>query len=172
MGGRKELYKDLNKYKQNRDRYKKKYYKNGSTNCEKHNWIPEEDKLLFDSILTDRELSKVIHHSVEAIQIRRSRLRKEFEMDILNKLPEIENYISTLSKKENDLRVWHIFIDYKYYNIVKDLVKDYSIQIHNIDTKFFTGENNIICIFYKDFNYLNLIKGDINNGNNIFRLIK
>ena len=80
MGGRKELYKDLNKYKQNRDRYKKKYYKNGSTNCEKHNWIPEEDKLLFDSILTDKELSKVIHHSVEAIQIRRSRLRKEFEI--------------------------------------------------------------------------------------------
>lgn len=76
MGGRRELYKDLNKYKQNRYRCKMRNYKRGNIDCERHKWTPEEDKLLLDCILTDRELSKVIHHSVQAIQIRRSRLKK------------------------------------------------------------------------------------------------
>lgn len=39
-------------------------------------WTNQEDALVLEHSITDRELSELIHHSVQAIQIRRCRLKK------------------------------------------------------------------------------------------------
>lgn len=76
MGGRKEGYKDLNKWKRYKCRQKKQNYAKGRVDCNRHKWTEEEDLLLFDCNLTDRQLSKILHHSVQAIQVRRCKIRK------------------------------------------------------------------------------------------------
>lgn len=40
-------------------------------------FTPEEDEKILKHEITDRELSEIIYHSVESIQIRRSRLLKK-----------------------------------------------------------------------------------------------
>ena len=44
----------------------------GSFKYKRRHWTEEEIKLLFDSKLTDRELSKLLERSVAAIQKKRS----------------------------------------------------------------------------------------------------
>ena len=40
-------------------------------------WTAKEDALVIEHSISDRELSVLIHHSVQAIQVRRCRLKKE-----------------------------------------------------------------------------------------------
>ena len=47
----------------------------------RRDWIPEEDEAVLKQDITDRELSKIISRSVQSIQIRRSRLKKEAEIN-------------------------------------------------------------------------------------------
>lgn len=72
-------YKDLDKYAEYMNRNKKKNYAKGNVDCKQHNWTVEEVNLIMESKLTDRELSKIINHSVQAIQIQRSRVRNKLE---------------------------------------------------------------------------------------------
>lgn len=46
---------------------------------EKRRWTKEEVEKILYSDLSDFELSEIIHHSVEAIQIKRSRCKKIFK---------------------------------------------------------------------------------------------
>ena len=77
MGGRKEGYKDLNKWRIYKRKQQKQNYAKGRINCKRHKWTEEEQKLLFNCPLTDRELSKIIHHSVQAIQVQRCKLKRK-----------------------------------------------------------------------------------------------
>ena len=40
------------------------------------NYTEYDDKLILEHIIPDRQLSEIIHHSVQSIQIRRCRLKK------------------------------------------------------------------------------------------------
>ena len=40
-------------------------------------WTAEQDKMVLEHLITDTELSKIIQHSVKAIQVRRCRLKKK-----------------------------------------------------------------------------------------------
>ncbi len=68
---RKEKYTDMEKFTKTRNRYYRKtaIYKPNS-------WTSEQDKKVLKHDIPDSELSAIIHHSVKAIQIRRSRLKK------------------------------------------------------------------------------------------------
>lgn len=80
MGGRKEGYRDLNKWRKYKRKQQKQNYARGRIDCKRHKWTTEEEKLLFNCPLTDRELSRIIHHSVQAIQGKRHKLKKEKEV--------------------------------------------------------------------------------------------
>ena len=57
---------------------KKRNYASSATNNANNyqHYTPREDTLILTSPLTDRELHRVIGRSVQAIQIRRSKLKK------------------------------------------------------------------------------------------------
>ena len=73
---RRKRYKSEEDYLQNERKWKAKYRKaTGSyQNIHLRRWEKWEDKIVLEHSITDRELSKKIHRSVSAIQIRRSRL--------------------------------------------------------------------------------------------------
>lgn len=48
-----------------------------SANYSPNEWTHEKDSMVLEHSISDRELSKIIHHSVQAIQVRRCRLKKE-----------------------------------------------------------------------------------------------
>ena len=48
-----------------------------SANYGHNEWTHEEDSMVLEHSISDRELSEIIHHSVQAIQVRRCRLKKE-----------------------------------------------------------------------------------------------
>lgn len=79
MPSSKRTYKDMKKFKEYRRRGKKRNYDRGAVGCKRHPWTLEEDQLVLASMISDRELSRIIKHSVHAIQIRRSRLKKLLE---------------------------------------------------------------------------------------------
>lgn len=73
---KKEKYKLYRKkYKQQRNKYKLEYYKKTAL-YKPSKWTEEKDKQVLEHKIIDRELSKLINKSVQAIQIRRCRLLK------------------------------------------------------------------------------------------------
>ena len=75
MPNRKNQYRDKDKYKKTRDAQKKRYYDKTAI-YQRNSWNSQQDKLVLEHSISDTELSKIIGHSVKAIQIRRSRLKK------------------------------------------------------------------------------------------------
>lgn len=74
-----KLYKDYIKYIAHQNRCRKRNYKLGRKGCVKHDWTEKEIQLLLCFNGTDRELAKKIKHSVQAIQVKRSRLKKKIQ---------------------------------------------------------------------------------------------
>ena len=73
-------YKDVEKYRINNLLAKQRYRdRTGSGKYARRLYSKEEDERILAHDITDRELSKQIKRSVEAIQIRRSRLKKEMQ---------------------------------------------------------------------------------------------
>lgn len=74
---RKELYKDMERYRETKGKYYSRYYKatenaRNSGKC----WTAAEDKLVIEHSISDRELSKTIGRSMKAILVRRAKLKK------------------------------------------------------------------------------------------------
>lgn len=76
------LYRNREKYIAHKNRCRRRNYKIGTKGCYIHNWTKQEDQLVLCFNGTDRELSKKIKHSVQAIQSHRSRLKKEIQEGI------------------------------------------------------------------------------------------
>ena len=72
---RKESYADLEKWRACCNRAKKKNYKKTAL-YKPSRYTAKECKMILEHSIPDAELSKIIHHSVESIQIKRSRLLK------------------------------------------------------------------------------------------------
>jgi len=72
-------YKDKEKAKAYVYRNRKRYYHKTAFIYEKRRWTTEEDKLVLTSKLTDTQLSEKIQRSVQAIQLRRLRLKREYQ---------------------------------------------------------------------------------------------
>ena len=73
MMNRKEGYRDLSLWRKTCDRQRKKYYAKTAI-YPPQRWTVEEDRMVLEHKMTDSQLSRIIHHSVKAIQVRRSRL--------------------------------------------------------------------------------------------------
>ena len=73
---RKEQYRDMEKYKKTKRQQKRRYYKKTQIYAA-NRWTDMADELILKHEKTDTELSKIIGHSVNAIQIRRSHLKKQ-----------------------------------------------------------------------------------------------
>lgn len=73
----KKFYKDMEKYRNYKNNSQKRNRKIGRIGTIRHKWTKEEIQLILTSKLTDRELSKIIKHSIQAIQIKRSRVKGE-----------------------------------------------------------------------------------------------
>ena len=73
---RKESYANIDKWRATCSKQKKRYY--GRTQLyEPREWTQEEIDLILARDMTDMELSELIHRSVQAIQIKRSRLNSK-----------------------------------------------------------------------------------------------
>jgi len=67
---------EMEKYHDIAKRWKKGYRKRtGSDRYIPREWSPEDDKLILEHKIPDRELSEQIQRSVTAIQVRRCRLK-------------------------------------------------------------------------------------------------
>jgi hypothetical protein len=75
MTNRKELYSDMEKFVKTRNAQRLRYYRK-TQGHERRLWTSEEIDMLMTSTMTDMELSDVIKRSVQAIQIKRNRLKK------------------------------------------------------------------------------------------------
>lgn len=75
MPNRKYAYVDMQKYRKTTKAQQKRYYAKTSI-YGRNDWTVEQDKMVLEHSIPDSELSKIIHHSVKAIQIRRCRLKK------------------------------------------------------------------------------------------------
>lgn len=73
---RKKDYKDLEKWRKTANAFRKRYYGKTAT-FKKIPWEKWQDEIVLAHEITDHEISKLVGHSVEAIQIRRSRLKNE-----------------------------------------------------------------------------------------------
>ena len=77
MSFRKQQYKNLDKWKATNKKYKQRYY--GATRNAENSKMPYTEKeiaLILNHTMTDRELSKTIGRSMQAIQTKRSKLKK------------------------------------------------------------------------------------------------
>lgn len=74
MANKKQNYKDMEKYRKALNRQKKRYYTKTAI-YDPSSWTLEHDKMVLDHKISDTELSSKIHHSVNAIQKRRWRLK-------------------------------------------------------------------------------------------------
>lgn len=69
---------DPEKFRRMRNEQRKKNYRKTAI-YEPKNWTIREDEMVLAHDITDFELSKKIHHSVQAIQQRRCKLKKKEE---------------------------------------------------------------------------------------------
>lgn len=76
MPNRKYAYADMEKFRKTTNAQKKRYYNKTKFHCS-NVWTAEQDKMVLEHLITDTELSKIIQHSVKAIQVRRCRLKKK-----------------------------------------------------------------------------------------------
>ena len=73
---RRKKYKTNESYLANERKWKRSYRKRtGSDRYGKREWSKEDEKLVLAHQMPDRELSKLLHRSVSAIQVRRSKLK-------------------------------------------------------------------------------------------------
>ena len=72
---RKETYTDMEKFTKTRNRQRNRYYRKTAI-YKPSSWTSEQDKKVLKHDIPDSELSAIIHHSVKAIQTRRSNLKK------------------------------------------------------------------------------------------------
>lgn len=80
MSFRKELYKDMEKWRATNNKYMKKYYGRTANASNGGNpWTEEEIEIVLKHEKTDTELSKILKRSVRAIQICRSRNKKKWK---------------------------------------------------------------------------------------------
>ena len=78
MSMRTSTYCDMGKFRKSRERYKANYRnRTGSGKYGKHAWTNAELDMVLAHEITDRELSEKIGRSVAAIQIMRSKLKKQ-----------------------------------------------------------------------------------------------
>lgn len=77
LKSKKSQYKDKDKLREYINKQRKLNYDIGRQGCYPHSWTFEEDEFIITSELTDREIAKQIHHSVNAIQKRRWVLKKK-----------------------------------------------------------------------------------------------
>lgn len=75
MTNRKELYSDMDRFVKTRNAQRLRYYRKTQGHGRRL-WTSEEIDMLMTSTMTDMELSDVIKRSVQAIQIKRNRLKK------------------------------------------------------------------------------------------------
>lgn len=74
---RKSGYKDMERYRETKQNYYRRYYKTTENARNKRKrWSGDEDKLIIEHSITDRELSEIIGRSMKAILVRRTRLKK------------------------------------------------------------------------------------------------
>ena len=76
MPNRKYAYADMEKFRKTTNAQKKRYYNKTKFHCS-NVWTAEQDTMVLEHLITDTELSKIIQHSVKAIQVRRCRLKKK-----------------------------------------------------------------------------------------------
>ena len=82
MPNRKYAYADMQKFRKTTNAQKKRYYsKTGSYGPS--TWTVEQDKMVLEHLISDTELSKIIHHSVKAIQVRRCKLKKKIKEGVV-----------------------------------------------------------------------------------------
>lgn len=82
MPNRKYAYADMQKFRETTNAQKKRYYsQTGSYGPS--TWTVEQDKMVLEHIITDTELSKIIQHSVKAIQVRRCKLKKKIKEGVI-----------------------------------------------------------------------------------------
>ena len=75
---RKENYNDLEKWRNTCNKQNRRYY--GKTAIyERSRFTLKDCEMILEHSIPDVELSKIIHHSVKSIQIKRSRLLKAME---------------------------------------------------------------------------------------------
>lgn len=72
---RREFYTDMEKFTKTRKRQRNSYYRKTAI-YSPNSWTSEQDEKVLKHNIPDSELSAIIHHSVKAIQIRWSRLKK------------------------------------------------------------------------------------------------
>ena len=73
-----KFYKDKKKALAYRNRQRAINYSKSDEWAEKHPWTKSEDIMVLERKTTDFELSKIIKHSIRAIQIRRSKLKRKY----------------------------------------------------------------------------------------------
>lgn len=78
MPNRRKRYKDMEKFRKTRNAQRKRYYDKTSI-YPPSRWTAEQDEKVLEHSITDSELSKIIGHSVRAIQHRRSRLKRQLK---------------------------------------------------------------------------------------------
>lgn len=77
---RKHKYKNLKKFAETKKAYQARWReRSGAGKYGRRRWTQEEDDIVYEKNTTDREISKMIHRSIEAIQIRRVILKKKME---------------------------------------------------------------------------------------------
>lgn len=76
MPNRKHSYKDMDKFKQTRKKQRQRYYDKTAV-YEPNMWTVAHNEMVLKREITDAELSKLIGHSVRAIQVQRSRLKSK-----------------------------------------------------------------------------------------------
>ena len=72
---RKETYRNMEKFTKTRNAQRQRYYEK-TAKYPPNFWTQDQDEKVLKHDIPDSELSAIIHHSVKAIQIRRSRLKK------------------------------------------------------------------------------------------------
>ena len=77
---RKCEYKDLEKWRAACMRAKKKYYRKTAL-YRPSRYTAKQCEMILEHSITDAELSKLIHHSVQSIQVKRSRLLKSMKQE-------------------------------------------------------------------------------------------
>lgn len=74
---RKYDYKDLDKWRRTKNRYKRKYFGKTAIYGLNNKFTEKECEMILRHDISDCELSKIIHHSVSSIQTKRWRLLNE-----------------------------------------------------------------------------------------------
>lgn len=96
MSSRKTGYKDMEKYAKYIKRNRQKNYERGREGSVRHNWTNKEIEFIMNKNgLTDREISQKIHHSVQAIQVKRAKLKRTEGKKVIDKAI---NYIKEKQK--------------------------------------------------------------------------